>query len=234
MSNQGRARWILQLDISGFLAYYFCLTAVRRIEYLQDWQATNAPANTSNIITLPLFPKEGRQFEIRRTYVTKRLSRWNRRTPPEGYLETLKVADSNGTLEFWRGGLLIYTIQLGKCFSLARMDEDHDFGESGTPAYFTAPPDCKVWSGRNWHQTYRTITTTRTSPCVYEAKRSASVTRSGGVRLVSSHTRIHMTEEKDGSTRGWSTRVQYDDGLSFFKMFNVGYVGRVEVLREIK
>ncbi|MCH8839514.1 MAG: hypothetical protein IH831_02320 [Planctomycetes bacterium] len=203
-------------------------------EYLKDWQAIDAPAETANIVTLPAFPEGGRQFEIRRTYMTTRPSRWNRRTPSEGYLETLKVADNHGTLEFWREGKLIHTIRLGKCFSFAMMDENHDFAARGAPAYFTAPPDCKVWNGRKWHQSYRTLTTTRTLPCVYEAKRSATVTGSGGARLVRSGTRIHMTEERDGSTKDWSNWVEYDVSQRFFKKFNVGYVGKVEILREIK
>ena len=212
----------------------FLFSACAPKVYLKDWQAMDAPAEKSQIVTLPAFPKEGRQFEIRRTYMTTSSSRWNRRTPQEGYLETLKVADNNGTLEFWRQGKLIHTIRLGKCFSFAMTDENHDFGARGAPAYFTAPPDCKVWEGRKWHQSYRTVTTTRTLPCVYEAKRSAAVKGSGGARLIRSGTQIHMTEERDGSTKDWSNWVEYDESLGFFKMFNVGYVGKVEVLREIK
>ena len=42
-----------------------------------------------------------------------------------------------------------------------------------------------------------------------------------------------MTMEKNGRTFDWSKVVEYDPELKFFKMFDVGYVGRVEVLREI-
>lgn len=212
----------------------FLFSACAPKEYVKDSQAIDAPAEKTQMVTLPAFPEKGRQFEIRRTYLTTSSSRGNRRTPPEGHLETLKVADKNGTLQFWRQGNLIHTIRLGKCFSFAMMDENHDFAARGAPAYFTAPPDCKVWSGRKWHQTYRTVTTTRTLPCVYEAKRSAAVTGSGNARLIRSGTQIHMTEERDGSTKDWSNWVEYDVSQRFFKKFNVGYVGKVEILREIK
>ena len=43
-----------------------------------------------------------------------------------------------------------------------------------------------------------------------------------------------MTEERDNSTKDWSNWVEYDVSLGFFKRFKVGYVGKVEVLREIK
>ncbi len=186
-------------------------------EYAKDSQDMNAPA-ASKIITLPAFPEKGRQFEIRRS----------------GWLETLKVTDNNGTLQFWYEGNVTHTIRLGKCFSFAMMDQNHDFAARGAPAYFTAPPDCKVWNGRKWHQTYRTLTTTRFSPCVYEAKLSATVTGSGNAQLIKSRTQIHMTEERDGSTKDWSVWVEYDVSLGFFKKFSVGYIGKVEIVREIK
>ena len=51
---------------------------------------------------------------------------------------------------------------------------------------------------------------------------------------IRSITQIYMTEERDGSTKDWSNWVEYDVSLGFFKKFNVGYVGKVEILREIK
>lgn len=201
--------------------------------YLKDWQAVDAPADASQIITLAAFPEAGRQFEVRRTYRTNRSDRRNRRTPRKGYVETLKVADEKGKLEFWRDGKLIHTIRLGPCFSFAMMDRDHDFAGQGSPAYFTVPPDCKVWDGRKWNQTYRTLVVGWYNQCVYEAERYAKVTGDSGARVVRSSSSIHMTMEKDGTTYDWRTVVEYDEKLSFFKMFDVGYVGKVEILREI-
>ena len=43
-----------------------------------------------------------------------------------------------------------------------------------------------------------------------------------------------MTEERDGSTKDWTSWVEYDVSQRFFKKFNVGYVGKVEILREIE
>ena len=115
------------------------------------------------------------------------------------------------------------TSRLGKCFSFAMMDQHHDVAARGSPAYFTAPPDCKVWNGRKWHQTYRTLTTKRFSPCVYEAKLSATVTGSGNAQLIKSRTQIHMTEERDGSTTDWSAWVEYDVSLGFELSLNLVY-----------
>ena len=45
---------------------------------------------------------------------------------------------------------------------------------------------------------------------------------------------IYMTEERDGSTKDWSNWVEYDVSQRFFKKFNVGYIGKIEILREIE
>ena len=41
------------------------------------------------------------------------------------------------------------------------------------------------------------------------------------------------SSQKNGKTYDWSNVVEYDENTRFFSMFNVGYVGRVEILREI-
>ena len=202
-------------------------------EYLKDWQSMDAPKDAAKVITIPQYPEAGRIFEIRRTFLTKRSDRRNRRTPPGGYKETLKVADDKGTLEFWREGRRIHRIELGPCFSFAKMDRNHAFGRRGSPAYFTAPPDCKVWDGRLWNQTYRTLVVGWSNPCVYEAKRSATVFEIEDARRFRTSSTIHMTMDKNGKTYDWSNVVEYDENTRFFSMFNVGYVGRVEILREI-
>ena len=92
--------------------------------------------------------------------MTTRSSRWNRRTPSEGYLETLKIADNNGTLEFWREGKLIHSIRLGRCFSFAMMDESHALCCKGGTCLLHCPTlICKALERcRKWHQSYRTLT----------------------------------------------------------------------------
>lgn len=203
-------------------------------EYLKDWQSADAPNDVSDIIVLPEYPEAGRTFEIRRTYETNRRDRAKRKTPPEGYLEILKVVDEKGTLEFWRDGNFIHRVQLGKCFSFAKMDKHHNFAAGGAPAFSTAPPDCRVWPGRQWHQTYSSLVVGWNRPCVYEAKRVVDIsTDTGGGRIVSSTSLIHMTMEKDGQTFDWKNLVRYDENLRFFKNFDIGYVGSVVVLREI-
>lgn len=217
----------------GMICTGLALTACAPKEYMKDWQAEDAPANPAEIVTLPTYPKAGRTFKIHRTFPTTNSYRANRKTPPEGYAETLKVADDEGALEFWRDGRLIHTIKLGPCYSFAKLDENHDFAKRGSPAYFTAPPDCRLWDGRDWLQTYRTLVVGWTAPCVYEATRWATFVNDGGRRIVRSHTGIVMTMEKDYSTHTWSKDVDYDPETKFFRVFDVGYVGKVEVLEEI-
>lgn len=227
--GHGMRRFWLLIGLSAVLGA--CVAAK---EYLEDWQSMELPSEESQVITVPAFPEAGRTFKIHRTFTTKR-SKWaKRRTPPEGYDELLKVADSEGTLEFWRDGKLIHAIQLGPCLSFAKMDRNHDFAKQGSPAYFTAPSDCRVWDGREWHQTYRTLVVGWHNPCVYEAKRRAYFMGDGDGLRVRTSTDIEMTVEKNWRTNSWSSVVEYDPELQFFRMFNVGYVGRVEVLEEVK
>lgn len=202
--------------------------------YIEDKQSEDAPADPSQIITLPKYPAEGRKFEIRRTYRTNRSSRLLRVTPPEGVIETLIVKDGQGKLEFRRDGRYIHTIYLGQCFSFAKMDDNHDFRARGSPSFVTSPPDCRVWNDRTWQQTYGTLVQGWNNPCIYEARRRAKVYRDGDRLMFRSDEDIHMTMEKNGKTYDFSHEVIYDTTLGFFRMFNVGYVGRVEVLREIK
>lgn len=217
--------------ISLALVVAACVTSK---QYLKDWQSEVAPGVSTQVVELDRFPKAGRVFEVRRTYVTSRESRWNRRTPPEGYIEQLKVADNKGRLEFWRNGQFIHTIWLGECFSFASMDENHDYAAEGQPASFTAPADCRLWDGREWHQTYRTLVKGWVNPCVYEAKRLAKFVRlPDGKTSVRTETAIHLTVEKDGSTHDLRNWVEYDPDKKFFRAFDVGYVGSVQVIREL-
>lgn len=222
------------------LVFVFCLTIAMMAcatdkQYMKDWQSADQPTVAKQVVTLDRYPKAGRAFEVRRIYRTNRDSRWNRRTPPEGYIETLKVADDKGRLEFWRDGKRIHTIWLGECFSFASMDENHNFAAQGKSALFTAPTDCKLWDGREWHQTYRTLVQGWVNPCVYEAKRVARFidTGEGKPTVIRSESTIHMTMEKNGRTHDWKDWVEYDVNLRFPRAFNVGYIGTVQVIKEL-
>ncbi len=219
--------------IAAFCMVLLCSVSVAN-SYIENKQSEDAPADPSQIITLPKFPAEGRKFEIRRTYRTTRSSRMHRATPPEGAIETLIVKDGQGKLEFQQDGRYIHTIYLGECFSFAKMDDNHDYKAQGSPSYVTAPPDCKVWNDRSWQQTYKSFVEGWHNPCVYEARRSAKVYRDGDRQVIHSGENVHLTIEKNGKTYDTSHAVVYDTKLQFFSMFNVGYVGKVEVLREIK
>ena len=80
-----KSTWALSLT----LVLVACAQPVPK-EYLKDSQSMDAPSDASKVITLPEIPKAGRKFEVRRTYETNRSDRQNRKTPPGGYIETLK------------------------------------------------------------------------------------------------------------------------------------------------
>jgi len=201
-------------------------------EYMKDWQSMDAPEDQSKIVTTPKFPQAGRSFEVRRTFPTHREWQTSLKTPSNGYMELIKVADNNGTLEFWRDGNRIHTIKLGECFSFAELDKNHDFANWGSPAYLTVAPDCRVWDGRKWNQTYRTRVNYK-APCVYESKPEAVMFKDGDSWLVRTRTHATVTMERDGSIHSNYHTVEYDPKLKFFKSFKNGYVGKVEVLREV-
>ena len=56
----------------------------------------------------------------------------------------------------------------------------------------------------------------------------------GNTRRFQTSSGIHMTMEKNSRTYDWSSVVEYDEDMRFFSAFDVGYIGKVEVLREIK
>lgn len=202
-------------------------------EYLADWQSADRPEDPSKIVTIPEFPEEGRKFEVRRTYLNKRPDRAQRRTPPDGYIEILQVTNGGKTLKFLRDGKWIFSIKLGRCFSFAEMDRNHKFENQGSASLSTAPPDCTIWDGRKWNQTYRTLVGGWHNPCVYEAQRVTHTFIVGESLRFRSTGEVHMTMEKNGKTYDWENFVVFDTDSNFFSDFNVGYIGRVEILREI-
>ena len=218
--------------LAGLIAGIAVTAAAKN--YLQDWQSADAPQDKSEIVTIPEFPRKGRHFEVLRTYNNPyHKYQMKRKTPPEGQKEILKVDNDKGALQFWRKGKFVFSIKLGPCFSFAKMDKHHDFAARGSPAYLTAPPDCRIWNGREWHETYRTLVVGWSNPCVYETKSKALVQKTENGRILTSFADIHMTMENDGKTYDYSNFVVFDEKLKFFKEISVGYIGRVVVLREV-
>ena len=96
------------------------------------------------------------------------------------------------------------------------MDEHHNFANQGPGAYFTAPPDCTIWDGREWHQTYKSLVEGWEKPCVYEAKRQVKILAAGNGRSFISISSLHLTMEKNSKTYDWSNYVQFNGDLQFF------------------
>jgi hypothetical protein len=216
-------KWLVPMFAGIALAVGPTPPAMAQVNWAQpDSASMDVPPNPAAIVTIPEFPQAGRQFAIQRS------------GPRGGPGNILKVANQNGRLEIWNGENMAFSFDLGRCFSFSRFDAQHNFGQSGNPMYATAPSDCRVWDGRRWNQTYRTQTSFYRNPCLYQPGYTAKVTGSPGGRIV----------ETSGEGQGivWDTQqtfpvksiVKYDEGLGFFRMFNAGYIGQVDVLNEIK
>jgi hypothetical protein len=187
-----------------------------------DWASTDAPASPAAIVAIPEFPQANRRFAIQRSGAHS------------GPGNILRIANQTGRLEILNGDNLVLSINLGRCFSFARMDEQHDFARQGNPQYATAPTDCRVWDGRRWTQTYRTQTSTYRNPCYYQPGYTARVAAGSNGRLVETTGAGPGIVWDNQRTFQVRTAVIYDEPLGFFRMFDVGYIGKVDILNEIK
>lgn len=177
------------------------------------------PSDPAHVVRLPQFPAAGTRYAAERN----------------GEQEIWVVKDANGTIEFHDRATdaVRLTIQLGPCFSFARMPRRHDFAAAGSPAYLTAPPDCQVWDGRSWAYNY--AVKIYAQPCSYAGHVRATVTGAPGHRLVTSTTYVGMTGP--GARNGyetWQVRLVYSEELGFFKELDPGYIGAAEVLHQLK
>jgi hypothetical protein len=184
-----------------------------------DWQSMDAPSDPAAIVTVPEFPEVNRAFAIQRS---------------RGTGTVMRVADAKGRLEILDGDKVVTSFRLGRCLSFSRMNAQHDFGAQGSPQYATAPADCRVWNSRRWTQTYKTQTTYYRNPCVYEPEFVATVEARNGTRLVHTLGTGRGQILDNGKTFSINTNVTFDESLGFFRMFDVGYIGRIDVLNEIK
>jgi hypothetical protein len=184
-----------------------------------DWQAMDAPTDPAAIVTVPEFPQADRRFAIQRS---------------RGGGTIMRVADAKGRLDILDGSHVVTSITLGRCFSFSRMNENHDFGRLGAPEYATTPADCRAWDGRRWTQTYKTQTPYYRNPCIYEPEFVASVKVANGTRTINTVGTGHGKVLDTGETFSLNPTVTFDEALGFFRSFDVGYIGRVEVLNEVK
>jgi len=150
---------------------------------LPDQASMDAPQDPAQIIVLPEWPTPGKRYLVER----------------DGQQEIWLVKDSNGTIEFIDPSTQQrkFWIKLGRCLSFSYLQgpraSPHDFGAVGQPAYHTAPPDCKVWDGRTWTQTYAVQMPRLSQPCYYGARRKAKVEGTPGQRLVTSDSSVEIT-----------------------------------------
>ena len=187
--------------------------------YPPDSQSMDIPADPNAVVELPRYPLLGRSFAIERS---------------KGAGNLMKVADESGRLEIWADQQLVESITLGPCFSFSRMDEQHDFGRQGKPEFATAPPDCRVWEGRHWNNSFKTQTSYYRNPCYYEGSFVALVRPKDGGRVVETSGRGQGVVMDSGRPFGFQTHVLWDDQLKFYREFDVGYVGKIRILSEVK
>ncbi len=194
---------------------------------LPDQASMDAPQDPAQIIVLPEWPTPGKRYLVKR----------------DGSQEIWLVKDNQGTIEFVdpSSQQVKFSIKLGPCFSFAILKRPggrsiHDFEAMGKPAYHTAPPDCKVWDGRTWTQTYAVQMPTLPQPCYYGARRKAKVEGPPGDRLVTSSSSVQVTGPGVRGGVAWDEyRIVYSEKLGFFKELSPGYIGRKAVIvRELK
>ena len=214
------SKWVMALAGLGLAWSQVPLAAAQPSVWTKpDSMDMNAPANPAAIVTVPEFPQANRRFAIQRT---------------KGPGNVLRVADQKGRLEILNGGAVVTTIDLGRCFSFSRMNDQHDFGRQGSPQYATVPSDCRVWDGRQWSQTYRTQTTHYKNPCFYQPGFKAKVTQGAGGRMIETIGRGAGIVWDTQQTFTVDATVKYDEALGFFRSFDVGYIGQIVVVNEIK
>ena len=114
------------------------------------------------------------------------------------------------------------------------MNEEHDFGRQGKPEFATAPPDCRVWEGRRWNNSFKTQTSYLRNPCYYEGSFVAHVPPKDGGRVVETSGDVEGLVMDTGRPFTFRTHVLWDDRLKFFREFDVGYVGKIRILSEVK
>ena len=184
---------------------------------LPDQASMNTPQDPAQIIVVPEWPTPGKRFLVER----------------DGQQEIWLVKDNNGTIEFIDSSTqqTKFWIRLGRCLSFSYLQgpgaSPHDFGAMGQPAYHTVPPDCKVWNGRTWSQTYAVQMPRLSNPCYYGPRRKATVEGTPGRRHVTSDSSVEITGP--GVRGGYSTtqyRVIYSEEMQFFKELAPGYIGR--------
>lgn len=211
--------------VGALLGLFF--TGCGAVQPLPDQASMDTPPDPKLVIVVPEYPTAGKRYLVER----------------DGEQEVWVVKDNAGTIEFVdaASGQLKLGMKLGPCLSFAVMHRPgwrstHDFSAMGKPAYHTAPPDCRVWSGRTWTQTYAVQMPTLSQPCYYGAQRKASVKGEPGRRLVTSDSSVLVTGPGVRGGSGWdSYRIVYSEELQFFKELSPGYIGRQAViLREVK
>ena len=193
---------------------------------LPDQASMDAPQDPAQIIVLPEWPTPGKRYLVER----------------DGQQEIWLVKDSNGTIEFIDPSTQQrkFWIKLGRCLSFSYLQgpraSPHDFGAVGQPAYHTAPPDCKVWDGRTWTQTYAVQMPRLSQPCYYGARRKAKVEGTPGQRLVTSDSSVEITGPGvPGGYYPTRYRIVYSEDLRFFKELSPGYIGsKAIIVRELK
>jgi len=197
------------------------------LQPVPDQASQDSPADPNGIVVVPRYPAQGKRYLIDR----------------DGQQEIWRVKDDRGTIEFIDPSTqqVKFSITLGPCLSFAVLQRPtdqstHDFAAMGKPAYHTAPPDCKVWNGRTWSQTYAVQMPRLAQPCYYGARRSATVEGLPGRRLVTSRSSVDITGP--GVPGGYvqaTYLIVYSEELSFFRELAPGYIGRrARVLRELE
>ena len=211
---------VTSLLLVGVLIFSGC--SVPPTPALPDEASMNVPPNPKDVLVLPKYPTPGKKYLVER----------------DGMQEVWLVKDGEGTIEFVDPSTqqLRLSIQLGPCFSFADMPREHNFAAAGAPAYHTVPPDCRVWDGRTWTQTYKVQMPRLPNPCFYAARREAKVKGPDGDRLVTSASSVDITGP--GIRGGYvNTRytIVYSEKLNFFKELSPGYIGRnAIIIRELK
>ncbi|MBI4182823.1 MAG: hypothetical protein HY521_02350 [Proteobacteria bacterium] len=203
------------------------VAACSAMQPLPDAASMDSPSAPDKIVVIPEFPTPGKRYVVER----------------DGEQEVWLVKDNQGTLEFLdqSSQQLKFSIKLGPCFSFEVMRRPggvgtHDFGAMGKPAYHTAPPDCRVWDGRTWTQTYAVQMPRLSQPCYYGAQRKAKIEGPPGDRLVTSDSWVVVTGPgvRGGSEQS-AHRIVYSEKLQFFKELSPGYIGRrAIILRELE
>jgi hypothetical protein len=196
------------------------------LQPLPDQASMDAPKESAQIVVLPEWPTQGKRYLVER----------------DGQQEIWLVKDDKGTIEFLDQATqqAKLWIRLGRCLSFSYLQgprsSPHDFGAVGQPAFHTAPPDCKVWDGRTWTQTYAVQMPRLAQPCYYGARRKAKVEGTRGRRLVTSDSSVEITGPGvPGGYYATQYRIVYSEELQFFKELAPGYIGRrATVVRELK